>query len=58
MTSAMPLMPMPPMPTKCTGLMSRGSFMPSPKQIMTTASGGREAPRLLFYQRFHHTLAV
>jgi hypothetical protein len=24
---------MPPMPTKCTGLMSRGSFMPSPNQL-------------------------
>jgi hypothetical protein len=29
-TSAMPLMPMPPMPTKCTGPMSRGSFMCAP----------------------------
>src|SRR5580704_7434020 len=30
MTSAMPLMPMPPMPTKCTGPMSRGSFIGAP----------------------------
>src|SRR5262249_50710764 len=29
-TSAMPLMPMPPMPTKWTGPMSRGSFIRSP----------------------------
>jgi hypothetical protein len=26
----MPLMPMPPMPTKCTGPMSRGNFMYAP----------------------------
>src|SRR5580658_727447 len=30
-TSAMPLMPMPPMPTKCTGPMSRGSFIGAPR---------------------------
>src|SRR6186997_1077322 len=32
----MPLMPMPPMPTKCTGPMSRGSFM---KVALSLASG-------------------
>ena len=31
MTSAMPLMPMPPMPTKCTGPMSCGNFIGSPR---------------------------
>ena len=45
-TSAIPLMPMPPMPTKCTGPMLRGSFMRS-----TPLCGHHPRKRMIQYSR-------
>src|SRR5271170_7161077 len=44
----MPLMPMPPMPTKCTGPMSRGSFIEFP------CGENAETPNLLVCARRRH----
>ena len=55
----MPLMPMPPMPTKCTGPMSRGSFMRlSPRSLrayrmsrtLVTSTAAKSNPRHLHHQ--------
>jgi hypothetical protein len=45
----MPLMPMPPMPTKCTGPMSRGSFISRPQPLNRHAG---PVPGIHVYQPF------